>query len=212
MSLADEKQAFILANGVTVTVQRLDGTSYQTRMLYRRVSRPSGTFATSFVFSVEYLRGGVFIPTDDIQHGYIVTVEKTGETMFVASYLPNINFDVETSITAYMVLLNFPTQVQLTQSQASENVTRDKFGKPATTSTSTTIGITISKADLVIDSNVAGGKPTELLEFYARAGTIKENDEFTWNGHTYRTTSIWPFGFADTSQLLQCKAQREIDK
>jgi hypothetical protein len=205
------KSQFIYSKGVPVTVTRLDGSSYQTRMLYHRTSRQEGTFASSFVLSTEFMRGGIFRPTDDIQNGYIVNVNVTGEQMFIAAFVPEVKFGKIQSINADMILLNFPTQVQLYPSQAAQNVPRDKFGKPISSLASTTIGVTISKADLVIKPEISGGKPIELLEFYARTNTIHENDEIVWNGHRYRTTTVWPFGLADTSQIVLCKAQREID-
>ena len=104
------------------------------------------------------------------------------------------------------------TQVLVTLSRADEAVARDKFGKPTGTPNTATIGIVISKAELDISAVVAGGKPKEVLEFFALPGTISENDELTWNGHVFRTSSTWPFGLGGQQQLISCKAEREVDR
>lgn len=104
------------------------------------------------------------------------------------------------------------TQVSVTLSQADEAVSRDKFGKPTGTLNTATIGIVISKAEIDISAVVSGGKPKEVLEFYALPNTLSENDEVTWNGHTFRTSSAWPFGLGGQQQLLFCKAEREVDR
>ncbi|WP_088187546.1 hypothetical protein [Desulfosporosinus sp. FKA] len=104
------------------------------------------------------------------------------------------------------------TLVTVTLSKADEAVPRDKFGKPTDSPNTTTISIVVSKAELDISAVVAGGKPKEVLEFYALLGTISENDELTWNGHTFRTSSAWPFGLGSQQQLLFCKAEREVDR
>lgn len=104
------------------------------------------------------------------------------------------------------------TQVLITLSKADEAVPRDKFGKPTGAPNTASIGIVISKAELDISAVVAGGKPKEVLEFFALPNTISENDELTWNGHVFRTTSTWPFGLGGQQQLMFCKAEREIDQ
>lgn len=104
------------------------------------------------------------------------------------------------------------TQVTVILSKADEAVPRDKFGKPTDSPNTTTISIVVSKTELDISAVVAGGKPKEVLEFYALLGTISENDELTWNGHTFRTSSAWPFGLGGQQQLLFCKAEREVDR
>lgn len=102
-------------------------------------------------------------------------------------------------------------QVLVTLSKADEAVTRDKFGKPTQAPTTVTIGIVVSKAELDISAVVSGGKPKEVLEFFALPGTLSENDELTWNGHVFRTSSTWPFGLGGLQQLISCKAEREVD-
>ncbi|MCL4440231.1 MAG: hypothetical protein M1609_06480 [Firmicutes bacterium] len=102
-------------------------------------------------------------------------------------------------------------QVPVTHSQADEAVPRDKFGRPTQALTPVTIGIVISKAEVDITPVAAGGKPKEVLEFFALPGTIGENDELTWNGHVFRTSSAWPFGLGSLQQLIFCKAEREVD-
>ena len=102
-------------------------------------------------------------------------------------------------------------QVPVTLSKADEAVTRDKFGKPTGTPITANIGIVVSKAELDISAVIAGGKPKEVLEFYALPGTLGENDELTWNGHVFRTSSAWPFGLGGLQQLIFCKAEREVD-
>jgi hypothetical protein len=104
------------------------------------------------------------------------------------------------------------TQVLITLSKADEAVPRDKFGKPTGTQNTATISIVISKAEVDISAVVAGGKPKEVLEFFAVPNTISENDELTWNGHVFRTTSAWPFGLGGQQQLMFCKAEREVDQ
>lgn len=103
-------------------------------------------------------------------------------------------------------------QVTVTPSSADEAVPRDKFGKPTQAPTTTIISINISKAELDISAVVAGGKPKEVLEFFTNIGAISENDELAWNGHSFRTTSTWPFGFGGQQQLMFCKAEREVDQ
>lgn len=103
-------------------------------------------------------------------------------------------------------------QVPVVRSQADEAVPRDKFGRPVQSSTPVTIGIVVSKAELDVTAVIAGGKPKEVLEFYALAGTISENDELTWNGHVFRTSTAWPFGLGGQQQIIFCKAEREVDR
>ena len=102
-------------------------------------------------------------------------------------------------------------QVTITPSEASLNVPRDKYMRPISPTTTTQISIVISKAENKIKQTEAGGKPVEALEFYALPDTINENDELTWNGHTYRTTAVWPFGLGGLTQLVSCEAEREVD-
>lgn len=102
-------------------------------------------------------------------------------------------------------------QVPVTLSNADDAVPRDKFGKPTQAPTTATIGIVVNKAELDISAVVAGGKPKEVLEFFALPGTLSENDEVTWNGHIFRTSSTWPFGLGGQQQLISCKAEREVD-
>jgi hypothetical protein len=99
----------------------------------------------------------------------------------------------------------------MTPSAADEAVPRDKFGKPTQAPVTTTISIVIVKAEVDISAVVAGGKPKEVLEFYTAVGAISENDEVNWNGHTFRTSSTWPFGLGGQQQLMSCKAEREVD-
>ncbi|MCF8566908.1 hypothetical protein LLE49_19500 [Alicyclobacillus tolerans] len=101
--------------------------------------------------------------------------------------------------------------VMVTRSVADQDVTRDKFGKPTATVVTATIQIVVSQAREDIKPTAAGGKPVEVLEFYTQPGDISENDEITWNGHTFRTSSVWPFGLGGLTQMLSCQATRELD-
>lgn len=101
--------------------------------------------------------------------------------------------------------------VTVSRSVADQDVPRDKFGKPTQVPVTATIQIVVSKAREDIKPTPAGGKPVEVLEFYAQPGDINENDEITWNGHTFRTSSVWPFGVGGLTQLLSCQATRELD-
>ena len=103
-------------------------------------------------------------------------------------------------------------QVVISDSKADEAVPRNKFGKPTGDQNTVIITIVVNKAELDISAVIAGGKPKEVLEFYALPGTINENDELTWNGHTFRTSSTWPFGLGGQQQLMFCKAEREVDR
>ena len=103
-------------------------------------------------------------------------------------------------------------QVSVMLSKADEAVARDKFGEPTQAPATVTISIAISKAELDISAIAAGGKPKEVLEFFALPGTISENDELTWNGHCFRTSSTRPFGLGGQQQLISCKAEREVDR
>ncbi len=204
------KGQFIYRYGVPVTVT-CGATSYQTRMFYHTSTRPIGTFNEKFFIGTDFMRDGIFRTTDNISDGCIVTINSSGEKMFVISHEPVYKFGEYQSIFAELIVLNFPIQVTITYSQANQNVSRDKFGDPTVASSSSTIGIIITKADTEIKSSVSGGKPIELLEFYTNISTVNENDEITWNGHTYRTTTVWPFGLATETQLLFCRATREVD-
>lgn len=206
-----DKSQHIYNYGLSVTITRNDGTTYPTYMLYRTISRDKGSMTDNgFTLSNEYMRGGVFRPTDDIQDGYMVRVNKSGETLFISAHQPQSFMGEIQSIFVFMVLLDFPNQVTWTPSQADTNVTRDKFGRP-TPLASSTIGVIVTQADLVIKPDVSGGKPTELLQFYTQNSTIKENDEIIWNNNTFRVTTAFPYGFAATSHIVLCKAQREVD-
>lgn len=101
--------------------------------------------------------------------------------------------------------------VQLNPSKADVAVPRDKFGKPLQLPTPQSVYIVVSKAAEDIKPTEAGGKPIEVLEFYALTGTVNENDEISWNGHSFRISCVWPFGLGGMNQLVSGKAEREVD-
>jgi hypothetical protein len=205
------KRNFIWRYGLPVTVTRLDNSTYQTRMLYHMASRPVGVFGANFFLSTEYMRDGIFRVDDDIAPGYIITVNSTNEKMFVTGHETQFKFEIPQSKFAHLVVLDFPIQVELRPSQADEAVARDKFGRPVSALPTTTIGVVITKADTDISPTISGGKPVECLEFYTMIDAIHENDEIVWNSHVYRVSTVWPFGLAGQTQMMFCKAQREID-
>lgn len=102
--------------------------------------------------------------------------------------------------------------VSVSRSQAGVNIPRDKFGDPIQAPVVDTISILVNKAEETIKPTEAGGKPVEVLEFYALPSMLNEGDEITWNGHEFRTSAVWPFGLGGMTQLVSCKAEREVDK
>jgi hypothetical protein len=101
--------------------------------------------------------------------------------------------------------------VPLQPSQADENVPRDKFGKPTVDLQPLTVDILVSQAEETINADVSGGKPVEVLEFYALPNAVNENDEVTWNTHKFRVMLVWPIQLGGMTQLVLCHAEREID-
>lgn len=72
------------------------------------------------------------------------------------------------------------------------------------------VQIVMSRVPENIQPTAEGGKPVESIEFFALPNSINENDVVTWNGHEFRTSSVWPSAFGGMTQVLYCKADRMV--
>lgn len=184
------KSQFINQKGIAVTVTRLDGTSYQTRMLYHRISRSKGSFAPNYAFSINYMRGGVFKPNDDIQNGYLVTVTNTGEQMFVEASSPTVFMGEWQSISTELLVVNYPN-VQLKRYSPGEV---DMYGNPTSQPTWNLIGTypanvdyqngkATYKSELLLPSTV-------LMVNMQKTVPVQLDDRIVVNGTNYRVDAL----------------------
>jgi hypothetical protein len=135
------------------------------------------------------MRGGVFKPTDDIANGYLVTVDRTGEQMFLEAFSPDVSNGVNLSISAELLVANYPS-VSL-QRRVQSNA--DAYGKPATT-TWNVIGTYAANVDYKQGS---ASYKSELLLAQAqmwvnlqKSVPIKLSDRLVIDGVNYQVDSL----------------------
>jgi hypothetical protein len=128
------KAQMIWRHGVTATITDLNGSSYQTRILYDLKTRTS-QFSERLTYSINYLRDGVFDPADPIGNGYIVDVPDAGEQSFIVAYSPQFGSGRHLSNLAELLIINY-TNIEVRRKQQSY----DQWGRPVGSPTWELIG------------------------------------------------------------------------
>lgn len=197
------KKSWIQSMGDPITIIRSGGnvSTYARYVKSRQMIQP---------MQVNLMRFMIFPADSGIEPGDVIQNQTTSEQCIVAGYEYHTLKAAVSGIYTELFIMNYPS-VTVTRAVADQNVTRDKFGKPTQTLVTATIGISVIDATEDITAVAAGGKPKEVLTFYAQNGAILENDEVSWNGHAFRTRSVLPFGLSGQTKLVYCKADREVD-
>jgi hypothetical protein len=118
MAFADDKAAFILANGNPITIIRPSG-NLSTIGRIMAMKRRTG------FFSINYLREALFAPDCGIQRGDLIRDETTGEQYFVEGFQEKTRNGVVTSINAELYAVNYPAiQIERLQSVADTNLNK----------------------------------------------------------------------------------------
>jgi hypothetical protein len=113
------------------------------------------------------------------------------------------DFNTLLSLNGVTVTVSRTVQANITQ--------RDIFGTPQNYIPNTfTANILVTDQHLDETSIIAGGKPKEVITIIASPATFIENDEISYNSHTYQVGSVEKIVLGGSDSLEMYTATREV--
>jgi hypothetical protein len=209
MSLADQKTAFILANGDPVTIIRTSGNlSTIARIMPMKREKTRG------FLSYNYMKDALFTANSGLKRGDLIRDESTGDQYYVLGFQPKELQGVVTSIKAELFRINSDSNVAVSVTRIIQNATPtyDSFGKPTNSTTSTfTVNAIIHEKSTELTPSVVGGKRKEILKIIAATGMFQVADEISFNSHVYKVEGFDSDDLYVYNILDYVHATREVD-
>jgi hypothetical protein len=102
--------------------------------------------------------------------------------------------------------------VTITRTEQSQITNRDIFGMPEGYTPNTfTVKVLVTDQYLDETTVIAGGKPKEILKIMALPGTFVENDDISYNSHSYQVTDVEKISLSGNDSLELYSATRQVE-
>ena len=90
------------------------------------------------------------------------------------------------------------------------STTYSPLGDAQPTQTASTVTFVLVRDEPNEQQTLAGAKPVEILEGLVPVGSVRQNDQITWNGLLYLVLGIYPYDMGGVHDADLFHAEREV--